>query len=180
MVTFICSQCGQERSGVRRRCYPCTTANSRSTEINEKRRQTLLGRKHSPERRKANSESQKRRTDNQRFNLAAHMATQPHPFARPIGAEYAREDGRIMVKVAGKTGRANWKRRAHVVWEAANGPVPKGSIIHHRNEDCTDDRLENLQLVTRAEHAAIHATPEKQRSAQRLAVVARKRNHTYY
>jgi hypothetical protein len=29
-------------------------------------------------------------------------------------------------------------------------------IVHHVNEDPTDDRIENLQVVTRAEHLAIH------------------------
>lgn len=29
-------------------------------------------------------------------------------------------------------------------------------IVHHINEDSTDDRPENLEIVTRAEHADIH------------------------
>jgi hypothetical protein len=29
-------------------------------------------------------------------------------------------------------------------------------IVHHRNGDCTDDRAENLQVTTRAEHIGIH------------------------
>jgi len=29
-------------------------------------------------------------------------------------------------------------------------------IVHHRNEDTTDDRPENLQLTTRSEHIALH------------------------
>lgn len=29
-------------------------------------------------------------------------------------------------------------------------------LVHHVNEDHTDDRIENLQLVSRAEHARIH------------------------
>lgn len=29
-------------------------------------------------------------------------------------------------------------------------------LVHHRNEDPTDDRLENLELTTRADHARMH------------------------
>jgi hypothetical protein len=29
-------------------------------------------------------------------------------------------------------------------------------IIHHKNEDPSDDRIENLEVVTRAEHMEIH------------------------
>ncbi len=29
-------------------------------------------------------------------------------------------------------------------------------IVHHINEDCCDDRIENLTIVTRAEHVNIH------------------------
>lgn len=50
-----------------------------------------------------------------------------------------------------------WRRRAHLVWEAANGPMPPGTLIHHDNEDELDDRLENLVLVTVSEHMRIHA-----------------------
>lgn len=33
----------------------------------------------------------------------------------------------------------------------------KDKVVHHRNEDKTDNRLENLQVVTRDEHLLIHA-----------------------
>lgn len=29
-------------------------------------------------------------------------------------------------------------------------------IVHHKNGDPSDDRIENLQIVTRSEHIAIH------------------------
>ena len=38
------------------------------------------------------------------------------------------------------------------VWECLKGPIPKGMEINHINEDKTDNRLENLELVTQKEN----------------------------
>jgi hypothetical protein len=68
-----------------------------------------------------------------------------------------------------------WRPGAVVVWEAINGSVPSGVIIHHRDGDATNDTLDNLEPVTRSEHLAIHL-PEfeaKMRMRCRVASVAR-------
>ena len=44
-----------------------------------------------------------------------------------------------------------------LVWEAHHGPIPDGMAIHHVNGNNQDNRIENLQLVTPAEHCHIHA-----------------------
>lgn len=49
-----------------------------------------------------------------------------------------------------------WRLRAKVVWEAENGPIPRGTLIHHHNRNALDDRIGNLALVTRAEHLMEH------------------------
>ena len=52
------------------------------------------------------------------------------------------------------TGR---QRFAHVIeWELRNGPIPKGYQVHHVNEDKTDNRIENLELVSALEHKRKH------------------------
>lgn len=50
-----------------------------------------------------------------------------------------------------------WKREHHYVWEShGNAPVPRGYVLHHRDGDKTNNDYQNLQLLTRAEHAKLH------------------------
>lgn len=41
---------------------------------------------------------------------------------------------------------------ARIIWESFNGPVPEGMQLNHINEDKTDNRLENLNLMTPKEN----------------------------
>ena len=43
--------------------------------------------------------------------------------------------------------------------------------IHHINEIKTDNRLENLQILTRAEHRALHNTLEAQKVKKYKAII---------
>jgi hypothetical protein len=45
-------------------------------------------------------------------------------------------------------------------------------LVHHLNEDPSDDRIENLEIVTRAEHINMHRAQlkfEQRQAARRLA-----------
>lgn len=77
----------------------------------------------------------------------------------PVGSVTIRfrkrdNEHRAWVKVAEPN---RWRERARVVWEDAHGPVPAGVVIHHKNRDPLDDRIENLEALTRAEHVREHA-----------------------
>ncbi|AZF94990.1 putative endonuclease [Pectobacterium phage Zenivior_B1] len=43
-------------------------------------------------------------------------------------------------------------RRSRLVWEIHHGPIPVDKVVDHINGMRTDDRIENLQLVSQAEN----------------------------
>ena len=176
MITFICPECGEERTGKRRRCYPCTAA-KHTPESKERIRQALKGVTHSEERRRNISAGQKRAVEAgwSPYRIGDLTRGKPSPKASPVGAERIVKDGRVQVKCED----GKWRYRSRLVWAAANGPIPRGILIHHDNEDPMDDRPENLMAVTRAAHARIHSTPDVARERQRRTVEARKRNGSY-
>lgn len=94
----------------------------------------------------------------------------------PVGTERMRYsprhgDTRWWVKVAEPN---RWRLRAVIVWEAAHGPVPRGAVVHHRNRDRLDDRLENLATLTRAEHLREHRPEFEEKRASRAGVSHRR------
>jgi hypothetical protein len=85
-------------------------------------------------------------------------AGQPSCNTVPVGTVSVRtftrtKDQRAFVKVAEPN---VWRLRAHVVWEAANGPLPRGACVHHKDRDKLNDDLGNLEVLTVAEHLAEH------------------------
>lgn len=55
------------------------------------------------------------------------------------------------------------KIRAHRwVWINIHGPIPKGYHIHHKNENKSDNRIENLELIEKSRHISHHMSkPER-------------------
>lgn len=47
-----------------------------------------------------------------------------------------------------RDGKPKWYKVYRLVWEAFNGPIPEGMQVNHINEEKTDNRLENLNLMT--------------------------------
>lgn len=64
----------------------------------------------------------------------------------------------------GKADRQRGIGRLHVeVWKAANGPVPKGWHVHHRDGNYLNNDLGNLEIVQLGRHTAKHEYNRRRR-----------------
>lgn len=71
---------------------------------------------------------------------------------KPIGTERISKDGYLERKVNNDLPlQRRWRAVHLIVWEAANGPLPRGHAVVFKNGDKTDRRLDNLECVTRAD-----------------------------
>lgn len=61
------------------------------------------------------------------------------------------KDGYLIVGLY-KNGKGKTYMVHRLVWEAFRGSIPKGMQVNHINENKTDNRLENLELVTPKEN----------------------------
>lgn len=63
-----------------------------------------------------------------------------------------------------------WKHFSphRLVWEAFNGPIPQGMEVNHKDLDKTNNRLDNLELLTHQQNL-IHAFTEIKRRRQLAA-----------
>jgi len=78
----------------------------------------------------------------------------------PIGSEVVDNYGYRKRKVRDDApkgrGYQNWKFVHVIVWEQANGPLPKGHIVRFRDSDITNVVPGNLVALTRGENAVIN------------------------
>ena len=75
-----------------------------------------------------------------------------------------------------KVGEPNtWRLRAQVVWEAANGPLPRGCVVHHKDENKLNDALGNLEMLTKGQHLAEHRAAHRAKAIEGFTVTRRNR-----
>jgi hypothetical protein len=71
---------------------------------------------------------------------------------KPVGTERVCKDGYLQRKVNdGMPLQKRWRAVHLIVWESVHGPLPKGHAVCFKNADKRDFRIENLELVPRAE-----------------------------
>jgi hypothetical protein len=72
---------------------------------------------------------------------------------QPIGTERPYKGGYTQRKVNDDFPlQRRWKFVHVIAWEEAHGPVPPGHCVAFKNRDKTDVRLDNLELISRAEN----------------------------
>ena len=59
----------------------------------------------------------------------------------------------------GRNGKSAPIHRA--CWEAHNGPVPAGWVVHHLDEDLKNNEIRNLVAMSDADHRHIHRGPRE-------------------
>ncbi|HDS1208901.1 TPA: HNH endonuclease [Shewanella algae] len=72
---------------------------------------------------------------------------------RPVGSERVNVDGYIEIKVSEPN---KWRLKHRVVWEHHNQQIQPGQMIWFRDNDPKNCSIDNLMLVTRAQHAVVN------------------------
>ena len=72
---------------------------------------------------------------------------------KPVGSTRINVDGYTEIKIAEPK---KWRLLHQVVWEQANGPIPKGHAVIFGDGDKQNVKLNNLILVTRSELAVLN------------------------
>jgi len=94
-----------------------------------------------------------------------------NPRKRPIGHEKVYADGYVWIIT--EHGR---RQKHRVVWEQAHGPIPPGHCVKFKDGNPQNCSLDNLYLVSRADHARetrAALSPEKKAEILRKAKATR-------
>ena len=65
--------------------------------------------------------------------------------------------------------RVNGKYAHRVIYEQHHGAIPEGWVVHHRDEDKTNNDPSNLVAMPRGDHHSLHSTGRAGSEKQKLA-----------
>lgn len=102
----------------------------------------------------------------------------PSQNIRPVGSERVNVDGYIEVKIAEPN---KWRLKQRVVWEAAHGPVPAGSMVSFIDGNKQNCELSNLRLMTRADNlrrVSLNNYPDEVREVIHMRAVLKRHINT--
>lgn len=71
------------------------------------------------------------------------------------------ENGYIVEYLPGYNKKGNIKQHRRIMEEHLGRRLEENEIVHHKNGDKTDNRLDNLEIKRRGEHSSYHRKKEK-------------------
>lgn len=71
------------------------------------------------------------------------------------------ENGYIVEYQNGYNKKGNVKQHRRIMEEHLGRPLRDNEIVHHKNGDKTDNRIENLEVMERGKHSSMHRKEEK-------------------
>jgi antitoxin component HigA of HigAB toxin-antitoxin module len=80
----------------------------------------------------------------------------PLKRAKKANGEGALQQGYMTFKNDDPDGPTRIREHVRIMEEHLGRPVKADEQVHHINENRTDNRIENLEIMTRAEHSALH------------------------
>jgi len=105
--------------------------------------------------RKAKSKALKERHENveESYKMTKHFNGKGNPRWVEIGTIKKDSRGRSKIKIA----EGHWQPYHRYLMEQEIGrKLEPDEVVHHINKDKTDDRIENLQLLTDHDHRSLH------------------------
>jgi hypothetical protein len=81
-----------------------------------------------------------------RYKIRNGMRGPDEGLSHPVGTERENRGYRLVKTASGK-----WASKQSLIWEAANGPIPKGSRVIFADGNKSNLSLDNLMMVTQAE-----------------------------
>lgn len=72
-----------------------------------------------------------------------------------------KENGYIVSYINGYNAKGNAKQHRLIMEEAMGRKLGPDEVVHHKNGIKDDNRIENLEVITRSEHSSMHRKKEK-------------------
>ena len=72
-------------------------------------------------------------------------------YRTPESFERINNDGYILIFIGGK-----YILKHRYIWEQYNGQIPEGYVIHHIDEDKSNNNIENLRMMLCGDHSILH------------------------
>lgn len=88
-------------------------------------------------------------------------------------------DGYVLERVENHPGfpGKTWVTQHHLVWwKYRRERVPRGYVLHHKDENRANNKIGNLKLMTNAEHVRLHSTNPEARERARVRAIAQYAN----